>query len=79
MRTPRVSILLPFDRADVGLDTAVRSMIQQTFRDWELIAVRNGNNPATRAAAETLADSDPRIRHFTQRGFREWRDFVLAA
>lgn len=67
---PRISVLLPFDRADTGLDTAVRSIVAQTFANWELIAVRNGSDSQARQAADALPAIDPRIRlvHEPERG-----------
>ena len=41
---------------------AIESLQAQTYRDWELIAVDDGSNDATRSVLETLAARDPRIR-----------------
>jgi len=58
---PRVSVLLPI--ADVGehFDAAMRSVLTQTFADFEVLALLNGAATA-RADALAAAYPDPRIR-----------------
>jgi glycosyltransferase involved in cell wall biosynthesis len=56
---PRVSIVMPaFNRADLIVES-VRSVIAQTFGDWELIVVDDGSTDDSVARVEALAD--PRI------------------
>lgn len=57
---PRVSVLMIFHRVTPFLPLAVRSVLDQTLRDLELVLVDNG----TGASLEVLADAgrDPRIR-----------------
>jgi glycosyltransferase involved in cell wall biosynthesis len=57
---PIVSVILPtYDRLPM-LQEAVRSVIDQTFRDWELIIVDDGSTDSSLTWLETLAE--PRIR-----------------
>jgi glycosyltransferase involved in cell wall biosynthesis len=56
---PRVSIVMPaFNRADLIVES-VRSVIVQTFADWELIIVDDGSTDDSVARVEALAE--PRI------------------
>jgi len=59
-RTPRVSVLLPVYNGERHLAQAVRSVLAQTFVDFELLAIDDGS---TDRSAEVLAGfSDPRLR-----------------
>lgn len=61
---PAVSIVIPTYRRPEYLRRAVRSVIEQTFQDWELvIAMRlDGAQDLTREVAMALKRQDPRIR-----------------
>jgi len=57
---PTVSVILPVYNAGRYLRAAVRSIMQQTFNDWELLILDDGS---TDGALETVADiDDPRVR-----------------
>lgn len=82
---PAVSIVLPtFNRGDTIL-RAVRSILAQTFADWELELVDDGSTDGTQALVSGL---DPRIRIHRQengglasarnRGLRESRGRYIA-
>ena len=57
---PHISVVLPAYNAEKYLDQAVRSILAQTFTDFELIIVDDGSSDKTLAIAHNLAD--PRIR-----------------
>jgi glycosyltransferase involved in cell wall biosynthesis len=57
---PKVSVLLPVYRNPRTVRRAMRSILQQSLRDLELIVVENGSDPETKAAIRSLRD--PRIR-----------------
>ena len=57
-----VSILMPIHNAAATLGRALRSILAQSFREWELIAVDDGSTDASRAILERAARKDPRIR-----------------
>ena len=62
---PRVSVLMTVFNAAPWLRAAIDSIMQQTYTDWELIAIENGS---TDASPEILASyADPRIRVITVR------------
>ena len=61
---PHISVVLPAYNAEKYLDQAVRSILAQTFTDFELIIVDDGSIDNTLVIAHNLANdlADPRIR-----------------
>jgi glycosyltransferase involved in cell wall biosynthesis len=62
---PRVSILMPVFNAADTLPAALRSILGQTFRDWELVAVNDGSGDASLEILDRAARKDRRIRVLT--------------
>lgn len=58
---PVVSVIMPAYNAERFLEEAVRSVMNQTFRDWELIILDDCAKDSTYALAEKLAAEDSRI------------------
>ena len=64
MDTPLISIIIPtYNRADL-LPEAVRSVIAQTFTDWELIVMDDSSTDNTEVIVDDFAQRDGRIRYF---------------
>lgn len=59
---PVISVILPTYRGEATLSRAVRSVLEQTVRELELIVVVNGGNEPLRDLAHELARDDDRIR-----------------
>jgi glycosyltransferase involved in cell wall biosynthesis len=59
--TPVVSVVLPTRNRAHLLGRAIRSVLAQTFRDWELVIVDDGSSDDTRGVVEALAE--PRLRY----------------
>jgi glycosyltransferase involved in cell wall biosynthesis len=59
---PTVSILLPFYNARRYLAGAARSMLVQTFEDFELLLMDDGSSDGSKAIADELAAKDRRVR-----------------
>ncbi len=59
---PLVSVLLPARNAGRYVDQAVRSVLNQTFRDFELLIVDDGSTDDTGRRLELLASDDVRIK-----------------
>lgn len=61
---PRFSIILPtYNRADV-LWKAIQSVVDQSYRDWELLVVDDGSEDCTKRLVEEFHDT--RIRYISQ-------------
>lgn len=59
---PGVSILIPVKGDAVYLSQAVESVIAQTYTDWELILILDRPGTTTKAFAEKLARTTPKVR-----------------
>lgn len=62
--TPRVSIGLPVYNGQRYLEHAVRSLLEQTFADFELILSDNGSTDDTPSLCQQFVESDPRVRFY---------------
>jgi glycosyltransferase involved in cell wall biosynthesis len=59
---PVVSVLMPIHNAEQTLVEAVESILAQTFRDFELIAVDDGSTDRSLTILQDFARRDPRVR-----------------
>jgi glycosyltransferase involved in cell wall biosynthesis len=64
--SPRISCLLAVWNGEAHLADAIRSILDQTFRDFELIVVDDGSTDATRRILHHFRCEDRRIRLFEQ-------------
>lgn len=60
--TPRVSVLMTVYNAGPYLAPALQSLLDQTFTDWELVAIENGSSDGSAGVLQGFADRDSRIR-----------------
>lgn len=58
----KVSIGIPFFNAELYLADAIKSVIQQSFEDWELILINDGSIDGSLKIAKFFAQKDNRIR-----------------
>jgi glycosyltransferase involved in cell wall biosynthesis len=57
-----VSVLLPFRNGYSTLDAAIRSIAEQSFRDWELLLINNASMDESAFIGKDWSRRDPRIR-----------------
>jgi glycosyltransferase involved in cell wall biosynthesis len=60
-RPPRVSVVLPVYDGEPFLIDAVGSILAQTFRDFELIAINDGSHDASGETLDRFARADGRV------------------
>ncbi len=86
--TALVSVLLPARNAASSVDAALTSVLEQTFDDFEVLAIDDGSGDDTRAHLDTFAQRDGRVRVLStggvglvgalQLGLREARGALIA-
>ena len=59
-----VSVILPAYNAEKYIADSIKSVISQSFTDWELLIVDDGSTDSTPRLCDGFASSDPRIRVF---------------
>lgn len=74
-----ISIIMPVHNCEKYLDTAVRSIERQPFRDWELLLIDDGSTDSSGEICEKWRTNDSRISAFHQvnRGVSAARNFGL--
>jgi glycosyltransferase involved in cell wall biosynthesis len=67
---PEVSVILPFYNAEQTLEKAVKSILKQSFTDYELLLIDNNSSDNSSRIAQKLAEKDERINilHESRRG-----------
>jgi glycosyltransferase involved in cell wall biosynthesis len=58
---PAVTVLLPAYNAEKYIESAVQSILDQTFADFEFIIINDGSTDQTQSILQRLAGKDPRI------------------
>lgn len=62
MKQPLISVIMPVYNAEAYLKEAIDSILEQTFTDFELIAIDDGSVDGSRKLLEHYAKVDPRIK-----------------
>ncbi|MBQ0074366.1 MAG: glycosyltransferase family 2 protein [Prevotella sp.] len=62
MQQPIVSIIMPLYNAEKFVEQAVRSVMSQTFQNWELIVVNDCSTDTSATIVDRLAKEDERIK-----------------
>ncbi len=62
---PLVTIVMPVYNGACYLDSAIRSILQQKYCDWELICIDDGSTDGSDAIIVRHAVTDSRIRHLS--------------
>lgn len=61
MTTPLISVIIPTYNEAPTLETAVRSIMEQTYRNLEIIVVDDGSTDTTEDVVQKLAAEDARV------------------
>ena len=72
MRKPKVCIIMPVYNGASTIELALKSLISQTYSNWECVIVNDGSTDDTKMILDSLHDSRFRIYHLVQnkgRGF----------
>lgn len=64
MNDPRISIILPVYKVEKYIERCLNSILQQTFKDFEIIIVNDASPDRSPEIAEIFAKADHRIRIF---------------
>ena len=59
---PTVSVLVPIYNVERYLDQCLRSLVDQTYQDFEAILINDGSTDGSRAIIQRYLDADPRFR-----------------
>lgn len=60
--TPLVSVVMPAYNSEAYIQSAIRSLQNQTVEDWELLVIEDGSKDTTPEVVAKLAQADGRIR-----------------
>ena len=63
---PRISVVLPFRDAEATLSRAIKSIVEQSFTDWELVLIDHASTDGSAAIAQQWKLRDSRIRLIQQ-------------
>ncbi len=63
---PEISVILPFFNAEKTLERSVNSIINQTFGNFELIAVNNNSSDNSEFIIKNIAEKNSRIKIFNE-------------
>lgn len=62
---PKVAVIMPAYNASEYIELSVRSILNQSFRDLELIVINDGSKDDTAEILARIAQEDPRLRPVT--------------
>ena len=62
----RVSVIMPAYNAEKYVAESIRSVVGQTYADWELVVVDDGSTDRTAEVVRSFASADGRVKYFFQ-------------
>ncbi len=79
MAAPNISIIIPVYNAGAYIEQCIRSVMNQTVQDLEIIAVNDGSTDNSKAILDQLAKEDQRLKvfHNSNKGVSATRNFGL--
>ncbi|NLP47582.1 MAG: glycosyltransferase family 2 protein, partial [Clostridiales bacterium] len=62
LKNPFLSIVMPVYNTEPYLENAAKSVLNQTYKDFELILINDGSPDKSPVMCDEIAASDPRVR-----------------
>lgn len=66
MKEPLVSVIIPVYNTEKYVRRAVESILEQTYRDVEIILVDDGSNDNSQSVCRAIEESNKRVKYFLQ-------------
>ena len=63
---PKISIIIPVYNAENYLEECLQSISQQTFNDFEMLAINDGSNDRSLEILKQYQENEPRLKIFSQ-------------
>ena len=63
---PLITVVVPIYNVEVYLEQCIRSVLAQTYENFELLLVDDGSKDKSGEIVDRLAQTDRRIVHFQQ-------------
>ena len=79
---PKISVIIPVYNAEKYLSDAIESVIEQTYDDWEIVAVNDGSTDSSPVILKTYEKRYPtkiRVIHQSNSGLSAARNVAIAA
>ena len=64
-KTPKIAVIMPAWNAEAYIEASVRSVLEQSHRNLQLLVVNDGSTDGTAAVLARLAAEDPRVQPMT--------------
>jgi glycosyltransferase involved in cell wall biosynthesis len=68
MYTPKISVLMPIFNAEKDLSGAIESILNQSFKEWELIIVDDGSTDSSVSIVKSFSDSRIKLIELNRNG-----------
>lgn len=77
MKQPIISVIVPVYNVEKYIEKCIQSILNQTFRDFELIVVDDGSTDSSKVLCEKMKDKDKRIEVYdnNKKGVSSARNF----
>lgn len=75
----KISVILPVYNSQDYIQDTIKSVLKQTYKNFELIVVNDGSTDNTHSICEKLSQKDKRIKYFSKEngGVSDTRNFAL--